>query len=179
MSTIKASGSGLETNASGYAIGRDPRMMSQAEIRAVGHDPMSPMQAIRAHCLDCCGGAPAEVRACAAVRCPSWPFRMGRNPWRQVTEARREAGRRLAARIKSGASDPSTDLGFDEEDDGDGSLDHHPEETGVAEAAELAVTSVTCEVCGQTFTPKRSDARICSAACRQRAHRRAIARALG
>ena len=80
MSKIIASGFGLEASASGYAIGRDPRMMTQAEIRALGHDPMSPMQAIRAHCLDCCGGAPAEVRACVAVRCPSWPFRMGRNP---------------------------------------------------------------------------------------------------
>jgi predicted nucleic acid-binding Zn ribbon protein len=33
---------------------------------------------------------------------------------------------------------------------------------------------VTCEVCGQEFTPKRSDARTCSPACRQRAYRKRL-----
>jgi len=30
-----------------------------------------------------------------------------------------------------------------------------------------------CQSCGDSFTPKRSDARFCSATCRQRAHRAA------
>jgi hypothetical protein len=30
----------------------------------------------------------------------------------------------------------------------------------------------SCAGCGETFTPKRSDARYCSAACKQRAYRR-------
>ncbi len=32
--------------------------------------------------------------------------------------------------------------------------------------------NMTCECCGVTFTPARSDARFCSAACRQGAYRR-------
>jgi transcriptional regulator with XRE-family HTH domain len=75
-----------------YLIGRDPREMTQAELKAAGHEPMSPMQAIRAKCLDCCAGSPHEVRCCVAVACPSWPFRTGKNPWRApMSEERRQA----------------------------------------------------------------------------------------
>lgn len=35
-------------------------------------------QAIRAKCLDCCGGQSAEVRKCPAQDCPLWLYRMGR-----------------------------------------------------------------------------------------------------
>jgi hypothetical protein len=34
-----------------WLIGRDPRKMTQAELRAMGHEPMSPMGAIRARYL--------------------------------------------------------------------------------------------------------------------------------
>ena len=81
-------------------IGRDPRQMTQEELRALGHERLSPMAAIRAHCLDCCGGSPNEVRACIALRCPSWPYRIGANPWRApASEERKEAARRLAAQM--------------------------------------------------------------------------------
>ena len=66
----------------GELIGRDPRAMTPAELRALGHAPMPPAKAIRARCLDCCGGAPSEVRKCTATKCPAWPFRMGMSPWR-------------------------------------------------------------------------------------------------
>lgn len=65
----------------GAEVGRDPRTMTPAEFRALGHAKISPIKAIRARCLDCCVGQPGEVRKCAAVDCPSWPFRMGVNPW--------------------------------------------------------------------------------------------------
>lgn len=35
-------------------------------------------EAIRAKCLDCCGGEVTEVRICHIKKCPLWPFRMGR-----------------------------------------------------------------------------------------------------
>jgi hypothetical protein len=83
---------GAEFNDHGYLEGRDPRTMSQDELRSMGHEPMSPTQAIRAHCLDCCAGSPSEVAKCMALRCPSWPFRTGKNPWRApMSEERREA----------------------------------------------------------------------------------------
>lgn len=91
---------GLEqTEIEGQAcvVGRDPRRMTQDELRAMGHSPQPVLKAIRARCLDCCAGNDAEVRRCVATECPSWPFRMGTNPWRLTSEARRLSGQRLAA----------------------------------------------------------------------------------
>lgn len=72
-----------EKTTTGEVVGKDPRRMTQDEFRAVGHAPMSPIEAIRARCLDCCAGSHNEVRYCTARKCPSWPFRMGRSPWRE------------------------------------------------------------------------------------------------
>ncbi len=54
----------------------------------------SPLQAVRAKCLDCCCGDPYEVKLCTATRCPLHPFRDGHNPSAQGagwTEERRAA----------------------------------------------------------------------------------------
>jgi len=89
-----------------YLIGRDPREMMREELEAMGHEPMSPMEAIRAKCLDCCAGSAHEVRCCVAMACPSWPFRTGKNPWRApASEAQREASRRNAAKMHAASSD--------------------------------------------------------------------------
>ena len=61
----------------------------------------SPLPAIRAKCIDCCGGSVADVRECHITRCALHPFRMGRNPFRTVrvlTDEQKAAGAaRLAA----------------------------------------------------------------------------------
>ena len=86
----------------GQPAGRDPREMTPEELRAAGHEPMSPLQAIRAHCLDCCGSQANEVALCTAVKCPSWPFRLGTNPWRKpASDARRDAARRSMAQVNA------------------------------------------------------------------------------
>lgn len=41
---------------------------------------LTPIKAIRARCLDCCGGQKAEVRLCPSRKCPLWPYRMGCRP---------------------------------------------------------------------------------------------------
>ena len=41
---------------------------------------MTPIKAIRAKCLDCCGGSTKEARLCPADSCPLHPYRMGRRP---------------------------------------------------------------------------------------------------
>jgi hypothetical protein len=46
-----------------YPAGRDPRRMTREELREVGHERMSPLQALRARCLDCCGDQPMEWRS--------------------------------------------------------------------------------------------------------------------
>lgn len=72
-----------EVVSTGEVVGKDPRGMTQEEFRALGHRPLSPIAALRARCLDCCGGSAQEVRYCTARKCPSWPFRMGQSPWRE------------------------------------------------------------------------------------------------
>ena len=62
---------------------------------------MSVLKAIRAKCLDCCGGSPSEVRECEIDQCALHPYRMGSNPFRkkrELTDEQREAlAQRLAA----------------------------------------------------------------------------------
>ena len=66
-------------------------------------------RAIRLKCGACMGGDPdriplgAVARAvdeCASTACPLWPFRFGRDPWRPVSEAQREASRSNAAKLR-------------------------------------------------------------------------------
>ena len=62
----------------GELIGKVP-----LAILSIYHMERNPLKAIRSRCLDCCCGSAPEVRKCTAVNCPSWPFRMGANPFRQ------------------------------------------------------------------------------------------------
>ncbi len=75
----------------GQLIGRDPAEGSPAVLRDC-YSIENPVKAIRARCLDCCAGSPMEVRKCSAIKCASWPFRQGRNPFRTkrvISEAER------------------------------------------------------------------------------------------
>ena len=65
----------------GELVGRLPSSVALEDLRSLGH-PERPTKAMRAKCLDCCGGQQSEVRKCTAVTCALWPFRMGRSPFR-------------------------------------------------------------------------------------------------
>ena len=99
---------GLERR-DGFDVGRDPRSMSADEFTQMGHTRVSPLKALRLKCLDCCNDSAQEVRLCTAVDCPSWPFRMGRNPWRAPLSEGCRAGR-LARLTPKGASAPTEAL---------------------------------------------------------------------
>ena len=58
--------------------GVNPLFLSVETLLKLGH-PTSPIKAIRAHCIDCCGGNTSEVRKCTALGCHLWAFRMGKN----------------------------------------------------------------------------------------------------
>ena len=73
----------LEVGPDGMMIGRDPRVLLVKDLEAIGHRPMSAQEALRLRCVDCCAGVFSEVRKCTAVACPSWPFRMGKSPWKE------------------------------------------------------------------------------------------------
>ena len=76
-----------------FDVGRDPRAMSTAELEQLGHARVAPLRALRLKCLDCCNGSAQEVRLCTAIDCHSWPFRMGKNPWRAPLGAEAHAQR--------------------------------------------------------------------------------------
>jgi len=44
---------------------------------------LSPVKAIKKHCLDCSGGSKKEMRECIIQDCPLYPFRIGKNPNRK------------------------------------------------------------------------------------------------
>lgn len=70
----------------------DPRVMTADEVRSLGHgQPL--LKAVRANCVDCCGGSEVEVLRCGHVKCPMWPFRMGTNPFnrRDLSDDQRAA----------------------------------------------------------------------------------------
>jgi hypothetical protein len=134
--------SGLEPGEGGHDVGQDPRYMSPAELVAIGHQPVSPLQALRSHCIECCCGSLSEVRWCTATRCPAWPFRMGTDPWRvpTPTEAQVLARRTNAARARAARKNsiPGKEKFAEEEEAGTSA---HPEPVGAPHntAGEVAI----------------------------------------
>lgn len=64
---------------------------------------MTPIKAIRAKCLDCCGGSAYEVRLCPMTTCSLYIFRFGVNPNKQTsrTQSQLEALNKNAFKQKS------------------------------------------------------------------------------
>ena len=68
--------------------------------------PLSPTKSIRVKCLECCTGSSRRVKKCPMYDCGGWPRRIGRGicvdpageivTTKAVTDAQREAGRKLA-----------------------------------------------------------------------------------
>lgn len=69
-----------------------------------GHKRMTPIQAIRAKCLDCSVYQPSEIRLCEAVGCSLWPFRAGQHPY---TKAKTETS---AQEAESGQENGSAEV---------------------------------------------------------------------
>ena len=62
-------------------VGANPLVLGGTVLVTAGIKPPTPLKAIRARCMDCCGGSRSEVRKCVALDCTSWPFRMAKNPF--------------------------------------------------------------------------------------------------
>ena len=60
----------------------------------------NPVKAIRAKCLDCCCGSTAEVTNCTVSGCALFPFRFGKNPYRQRREMTEEERQVLRDRMR-------------------------------------------------------------------------------
>lgn len=88
----------------GHPVGRDPRDMTADELAGAGIERTPILAAVRAKCLDCCGGAPSEVRRCTATGCALWPFRMNHNPFRSAREMSDEQRAAAADRLRAARS---------------------------------------------------------------------------
>ena len=82
----------------GELIGRDPKDVP-LPILSRYHREQNPLKALRLRCLECCCGSASEARKCTAVACPSWPFRMGTNPFRQKRVLSDEQKQTMAERL--------------------------------------------------------------------------------
>ena len=141
---------GVERLPSGDERGLDPRDLSQADLATLGHEPMSPLRALRLRCLHCCMFVQIEVRGCTSIACPAWPFRMGKNPYRTpMSQEQRDAARdRFARNINSASPNALQDSEEDEPDEvpaitlpDDGSLDFFP--TSIASGGKRTTTGET------------------------------------
>lgn len=61
---------------------------------------MTPLEAIREKCLDCCCGESSEVKNCPVTNCPLHTFRFGRKPKTERTYSPEEI-EILTARLRS------------------------------------------------------------------------------
>lgn len=75
----------------------------------------NPVKAIREKCLDCCCGSTLEVKECNVVKCPIYPFRMGKNPFRQKREMTEEQKKAIGDRLRE-ARENSADSEEEEEE---------------------------------------------------------------
>jgi len=60
----------------------------------------SPMKAIRAFCVECCGGSAHEVSLCPAKECQLYEFRFGKNPYRSKREMSEEQKAAASERLR-------------------------------------------------------------------------------
>ena len=61
--------------------GFNPRKYSSELLNEAGYSQTTPLDAIKAHCLECCGYSKSEVLKCVALECPLYLYRLGTNPW--------------------------------------------------------------------------------------------------
>lgn len=60
----------------------------------------NPVKAIRAKCISCMCGSAKEVTLCGAQKCPLFPFRFGKNPYRSQRTYTAEQKAAMAERMR-------------------------------------------------------------------------------
>lgn len=70
----------------------------------------NPVKAIREKCIDCCGGSPSEVKMCPCDNCTLYPFRFGKNPYRQRREMTEEQKKVLGDRLREARKNNSRNV---------------------------------------------------------------------
>lgn len=77
----------------------------------------NPVKAIREKCLTCCCGSTTEVKECTVVSCPIYPFRLGKNPFRQKREMSDEQRQAVRDRLREARKSNSDSVEDCEDED--------------------------------------------------------------
>ena len=85
--------------------GDDKKVLKRKEVilEAYEGEKLTPGKAMRAFCIDCCGGSRNEVYLCPSTDCSLWAYRLGKNPYLQdrvISDERMEKLRENMARIR-------------------------------------------------------------------------------
>lgn len=78
----------------------------------------NPVKAIRAFCMECSNGQTSEVTACPVYKCPLYPFRFGKNPYRQRREMTEEEKQVLVDRLKEARKNTGNAVEKEDTDNG-------------------------------------------------------------
>lgn len=78
----------------------------------------NPVKAIRAYCIECSNGSTAEIKDCPVYKCPLYPFRFGKNPYRQRREMSEEEKQVLADRLREARKSLASSVEKSEVEDG-------------------------------------------------------------
>lgn len=68
-------------------------------------DKITPLRAIKKHCLDCRFGSRKEVAACEDEDCSLYPFRLGKNPFRPNRSLSDEEKKKMVERLGRGRNE--------------------------------------------------------------------------
>lgn len=63
-------------------------------------EKITPLQAIKNHCLDCCFGSRKEVVACEDDDCNLYPFRLGKNPFHPSRALTEDEKKKMVERLR-------------------------------------------------------------------------------
>jgi len=70
------------------------------DVRDNQDAPTNPVKAIRLKCRDCTSDQRSEIDNCTVKKCPLYPFRMGKNPYRSKRELTEEQKEQMQERLK-------------------------------------------------------------------------------
>jgi hypothetical protein len=109
---------GIEKSVTGSRSDISFGIGSERRCGGMANELTNPVKAIRAYCLECSNDQTSEVKNCPMYRCPLYPFRFGKNPYRQrreMTEAEKQV---LADRLREARKNIGSSVGNEVREDG-------------------------------------------------------------
>ena len=74
---------------------------TEEEFNREVYENTNVLRAIKLKCLDCSTYNINEIKECPVNKCPLYPFRLGKNPFRKKKELSEEERNKLSERMKN------------------------------------------------------------------------------